>query len=197
MFHDLFSPETLQFWVEQHPIWGLLLGFFLPFAEAFLPVLPIVVFAVVNVNAFGLLLGFLLTWSGAVTGAYAVFLIVRRYGQNRFVKKLNGHPYVEKMMWRINEQGVIPLFVLLCFPFTPSFLINIVGALSNIRQRHYLLATMTGKAVMLLLLSYIGADLRSFITQPLKSLVVMAVLAALWFIGKKVEEYYHAHGGRR
>ncbi|TDM03772.1 TVP38/TMEM64 family protein [Macrococcus carouselicus] len=191
MFHELFTPATLQHWVEQHQYLGLLLGFLLPFIEAFLPVLPIIVFAVVNVNAFGLLLGFLLTWSGAVIGAYAVFLLVRRYGQSRFVARLNRHPYVEKLMWRINENGAFPLFVLLCFPFTPSSLINIVGALSNIRQHRYLMAVMAGKAVMLMLLSYIGADLQSFISQPLKSIAVLLVLIALWFLGKKVEDYYH------
>ncbi|GGA99050.1 TVP38/TMEM64 family protein [Macrococcus hajekii] len=194
MLHDLLSPDYLQQWVQHHPILGIFIGFLLPFIEAFLPVLPIIAFAVVNVNAFGLLPGFFITWSGAVAGAYSVFLLIRRFGQHRFVERLNKHPYVKKMMWRINEQGVLPLFILLCFPFTPSSLINIVGALSNIRQHRYLAAVMAGKAVMLLLLSYIGADLKSFITQPVKTVIVICLLLLLWLIGKKVEDYYERKG---
>ena len=55
--------------------------FFLPFLEAFLPFLPLVVFIVANVNAYGFLFGFLLSWVGSVAGAYTVFLVIRKYGR--------------------------------------------------------------------------------------------------------------------
>lgn len=187
----LLNQQALMEWFKEYRMLGIVLAFLLPFIEAFLPFLPIIVFAVVNVNVFGFIPGFLLTWSGAVSGAYIVFIIVRTYGQSRFLKSLNHHPHVRKFIGQIDAHGIIPLFVLLCFPFTPSGIINVVAALSAVQKRHFLLAAAAGKAVMLLLLSYIGNDISSFVTQPKKSIIVLLLLLILWWLGRKVENYYH------
>lgn len=186
-----FTEQGVSDLLAQFRGFGMFFAFFLPFIEAFLPFLPIIVFAVVNVNAYGIVIGFLLTWSGAVTGAYLVFIIVRRYAMTRWFNHLYDHPYVRRFIGRVHRQGIIPLAVLLAFPFTPSSIINIVAALAGIRQRDYLIAVMTGKALMLLLLSYIGADIYSFVRQPEKSIIVITILVLLWWGGKKAEQYYH------
>lgn len=183
-----FSEEAIKGYFDTFESFGIILAFLLPFIEAFLPILPIALFAVVNVNTYGLFLGFIITWLGACSGAYIVFLLVRKFGQHKFLRHLNNHPHTLKFIRRIDEKGVTPLFILLCFPFTPSSVINVVAGLSTIPLKQYLFAVFCGKAVMLFILSFIGNDIYSFVREPKKSIIVAIVLIILWVIGKFLEK---------
>lgn len=183
-----FSEQAIKGYFDTFESFGIIIAFLLPFIEAFLPILPIALFAVVNVNTYGLFLGFIITWLGAFCGGFLVFLIVRKYGQHRFLKRLSKHPHTLKFIRRVDERGVMPLFILLCFPFTPSSLVNIVAALSTIDIKRYLVAVLCGKAVMLFMLSFIGNDIYSFVREPKKSIIVAIALFILWAIGKFLEQ---------
>ncbi len=190
------SEDSIMGWIDKFKSFGIIIAFILPFLEAFLPILPIVVFAVVNSNAYGIIPGFLLTWSGAMIGAYVVFLIIRHFADSRLIKKITGRPKVHRFIESVNNRGAIPLMILLCFPFTPSSLINIVAALSKIRQHEYLVVVGVGKAVMLIILSFIGSDIRSFFVQPQKSALVVLLLIFLWWAGQRLELYYDRKTGK-
>lgn len=194
---EYFSEDAIKGYFDTFESFGIIIAFLLPFIEAFLPILPIALFAVVNVNTYGLFLGFIITWLGAFCGAYIVFLLVRKYGQHRFLRHLNNHPHTLKFIRRIDEKGVVPLFILLCFPFTPSSLINVVAGLSTITMKQYLFAVLIGKAVMLLMLSFIGNDIYSFVREPKKSIIVAIVLFLLWWIGKLLEQHFTKVGAKR
>src|SRR5690606_33598394 len=81
-----------------------------------------------------------------------------------------------------------PLFLLLCLPFTPSALVNLVAGLSNIRKHYYLLTVMAGKLVMVFTISFVGYDLRALFTQPLRTAIVVIVIVLLYIIGKLLEK---------
>ncbi|WP_414051138.1 TVP38/TMEM64 family protein [Macrococcus animalis] len=183
-----FSEEAIKGYFETFESFGIIIAFLLPFLEAFVPILPIALFAVVNVNTYGLFLGFIITWLGAFCGAYIVFLLVRKYGQHKFLRHLNNHPHTLKFIRRVDEKGIMPLFILLCFPFTPSSVINVVAGLSTVNIKYYLIAVLCGKAVMLFMLSFIGNDIYSFVREPKKSIIVAIVLFLLWVIGKLLEK---------
>ncbi|RAI80368.1 TVP38/TMEM64 family protein [Macrococcoides goetzii] len=192
-----FSEEAIKGYFDTFESFGIIIAFLLPFIEAFLPILPIALFAVVNVNTYGLVLGFIITWLGAFCGAYFVFLLVRKYGQHKFLRHLNKHPHTLKLIRRIDEKGVMPLFILLCFPFTPSSVINVVAGLSTISLKQYLIAVLSGKAVMLFILSFIGNDIYSFVREPKKSIIVAIALFILWMIGKLIERSITQNEARR
>ena len=56
------TVEQVQQWFALFGDLGYSVGFLLPFIEAFLPILPIIVFVIVNVNAYGLIIGTILAW---------------------------------------------------------------------------------------------------------------------------------------
>ncbi len=60
--------RLVSFLLRSYESLGPIPGFLLPFLEAFLPFLPLVVFVMTNAAAYGLLEGFLLSWSGASMG---------------------------------------------------------------------------------------------------------------------------------
>lgn len=167
---------------------GPLFAIGLPALEAFFPFLPLIVLIIVNANSFGLWLGFLLTWIGACLGSILVFLIVRKLGQKRILHFLNKHKTVKKLVIWMENKGFSPLFLLLCFPFTPSAAVNVVAGLSKISIWQYSLAVIAGKFVMIFIVSFIGYDLSTLINEPLRLIIAIFVIFLLWFVGKNLEK---------
>ncbi|TCT16698.1 putative membrane protein YdjX (TVP38/TMEM64 family) [Melghiribacillus thermohalophilus] len=170
---------------------GPLPGLLLPMLEAFLPFLPLFVFVLANSMAYGLLEGFLFSWAGAVVGAILVFTLIRRLGQTRLFQFIRRNKQVKKVMSWLERHGFGLLFLLLCFPFSPSAVINVVVALSRVSYQQFFLAVILGKAVMIFTISYVGHSITSFATQPMKTIVVGIGTALFWMLGKYIEKRLH------
>lgn len=182
-----FTLENIMELIQRYRSFGPIPGILLPMLEAFLPFLPLFIFVMANASAFGLWLGFLYSWLGSCVGALLLFLLIRRFGQRRIFAFLAKHPKVQKMMDWVDRHGFGPLFLLLCFPFTPSVVVNVVAGLSKISLYQYMLAVSIGKMVMIFTISFVGYDLRSLITQPYRTAIVFLVIFILWYVGKRIE----------
>ena len=91
LFQDIinwFSEDNIIELIETFRSFGIFIAFLLPFIEAFIPFLPIILFVIANVNAYGLFLGFIISWIGTVTGSYLVFLFLRLISKKPFMKKI-------------------------------------------------------------------------------------------------------------
>ncbi|MFJ5769182.1 TVP38/TMEM64 family protein [Psychrobacillus sp. NPDC093180] len=185
---DWFSWDTLTNLTQDYRALGPIIGILLPFLEAFLPFLPLIVFIVANVTAYGLLFGFLISWAGSVIGAYTVFLVIRKYGRARVLGFITRHEKIQKLILWVERNGFGPLFLLICFPFTPSALVNIVAGLSNMKKKTYLWTVTLGKLIMIFIVSFIGSDIKELITQPVRTAIVVIIIGILWFVGKRVEK---------
>lgn len=184
---EWFTVENIETLAEQYRTLGPLIGILLPFLEALLPFLPLVVIVVANASSYGLWIGFLLSWIGTVLGSYVVFLIVRKFGKHPKLKRFIQKENVQKLIKWVDMRGLSPLFILLCFPFTPSVLVNIVAGLSHIKKKYYFIVLLAGKFVMILSMSVLGYDVSSFIKNPLKLVLVVIAVILLWVISKVVE----------
>lgn len=184
---EWFTIENIMSLIQEYRALGPIPGILLPMLEAFLPFLPLFLFVMANASAFGLWLGFLFSWIGACSGALLVFLLFRKFGQKRILAFIQKHSKIQKLMAWIENHGFGPIFLLLCFPFTPSAVVNIVAGLSRINIYQYMLAVLTGKMVMIFMISFIGHDIRSLITQPLRTAIVAGVIFILWYVGKRIE----------
>jgi uncharacterized membrane protein YdjX (TVP38/TMEM64 family) len=186
-FEEWFTLENMLNLMKQYRSFGPFPGILLPLLEAFIPILPLVIFVIANANAFGLWLGFLYSWLGACLGAMLVFLAVRKFGQKKVFAFLSKHPKVQKLMKWVERHGFGPIFLLVCFPFTPSALVNIVAGLSKISLVQYVLAMFIGKMVMIFTISFVGYDLHSLMTKPLRSVIVSIIIFVLWYFGRRIE----------
>lgn len=189
---EWFTVENIELVAAQYRTLGPVIGLLLPFLEAFLPFLPLVVFVVANASAFGLWLGFLLSWLGSAAGSYVVFLLVRHFGKHPRLRFITGSKKVQKLIKWVDMSGISPLFVLLCFPFTPSVIVNIVAGLSHIHKKFYFVVLLAGKFVMILGMSVLGYDLKSLLTSPVKLIIAAVAIVILWFIGKLIEKRLNA-----
>ena len=90
------------------------------------------------------------------------------------------------MKW-VDNHGFSPLFLLPCFPFTPSAIVNIVAGLSTVSFWKYGLAVIGGKMVMIFTISFIGYDIPALIHQPIRTVIVFIIIFILWYVGKRIE----------
>lgn len=192
-FKAWFTLENIMNLIQDYKALGPLPGILLTILEAFLPFLPLFLFVMANASAFGLWLGFLYSWLGACIGALLVFSFIRKYGQKRLLAFLPRHQKVRKLMDWVERHGFGPLFLLLCFPFTPSAVVNIVAGLSKLSFAQYMLAVCIGKMVMIFTISFIGYDIRSLVTQPFRTIIVFIIIFILWFAGRRIEARLNKH----
>ena len=184
---DFFSAEHLLYLLEEYRDLGPLPGILLPMIEALMPFLPLVVIIAGNAAAYGFWFGFLFSWIGAVFGSLIVFLIFRRLARQRFMGFISRHPKVLSMLDWFERHGFGMIFLLLCFPFTPSSLINVVAGLSKINVLTFSLAVILGKMVMISVVAFVGHDIVSLVRQPEQLVVLLLAMAILWMIGKYIE----------
>lgn len=192
-WQKFFEEELLYEYVvealENYEKLGSFIGISLPFIEAILPFLPLVVFVFVNIAAFGLVKGFIYSWIGTVFGSLVVFFFFRRLGNTSLLKKVRHHEQVKKVTHIVDRRGFGLIFLLLCFPFSPSFVINIVSGLSKVSWQQFALAVIFGKAVMIFSVSYVGENVFSFAEHPIRTIIIAVSIVLFWLIGKQIENY--------
>ncbi|MGM8366093.1 TVP38/TMEM64 family protein [Virgibacillus sp. W0181] len=181
---DEYIIELLNDYESLGPIPGIVL----PFIEAFLPFLPLVVFVIANGAAYGLLKGFLYSWIGSSLGSILVFLVIRKLGDKRIFQVIRKNKQVKKVTSWLERHGFGPLFLLLCFPFSPSSVINVVAGLSKISIQQFILAVLLGKTVMIFSIAYIGSSIFEFAKNPVRTIIVGIGIVLFWVVGKYIEK---------
>ncbi|MEN1970231.1 TVP38/TMEM64 family protein [Lentibacillus sp. N15] len=180
--------EYLEQLLSKYEALGPLPGILLPFLEAFLPFLPLVVFVFANAAAYGLFEGFLLSWLGSSLGAISIFIIIRKLGRKRIFTVIRKNKQVHKVTAWLERHGFGPLFLLMCFPFSPSAVINVVAGLSKISLQQFALAVLLGKSVMIFTMAYVGASIISFAKNPVRTIMIGICIVLFWVLGKYIEK---------
>lgn len=182
------TVENIQQFLQQYRALGPFPGILLPLAESFFPPLPLILFVVGNGAAYGFLYGSLLSLIGTCTGSVIVYWIFRKLSDRRFGRWIKKNRKIRSTLYWLEQHGFGPLFLLFCFPFTPSSLVNVASGLSGLNFRSFLLAVLLGKTIMICFVSYIGDSWLDLFYNPLKFLVIAGVVLILWLIGKQVEK---------
>ncbi|MBR6137892.1 MAG: TVP38/TMEM64 family protein [Bacilli bacterium] len=166
---------------------GMLVGFFLVFIECFIPVLPLSVFVALNVNAFGFLGGFLISWSATCLGSYLCYLFFL-FIEGKLTEKFLKRKTIKKIKNSIDKFEKIKfteLVLIITLPFTPSCLVNILAGLTKVAKEKFLIALLIGKSFTIVFWGYIGKSLIESLTD-LKSLIYIFVTLLLAYIISKI-----------
>ncbi|MCG1201211.1 TVP38/TMEM64 family protein [Staphylococcus epidermidis] len=184
------SLSQLEEWFDAFRQFGYISGFIMLYLRAIVPVLPLTLYVVLLIHAYGLFPGIIISWLGIVSGTFTVFLICKKFVNTIRMKKLKSRKSVQRLISFIDRQGLIPLFVLLCFPFTPNTLINIIASLSHIKIKYYFFVLVISKLISITILGVMGKEIFTIFTNPLRALIMIVLLVVLWFISKKVEKHF-------
>jgi uncharacterized membrane protein YdjX (TVP38/TMEM64 family) len=181
------SPGQLQSQLESYAAFGPLPGIIAPFLESLLPFLPLLLIIAANANIYGLGLGILYSWAGVCCGCLLVFWLSRKLGSGFRSWLQRKFPASERFFKWIERKGFTPIFLLACFPFSPSVLINIASGLTTVPVRVYVIAIVMGKAVMITTISLLSFDITNILEAPWRILLAVVCLLLMWLLGKRLE----------
>lgn len=177
----------IEFSTEYISRGGILFGFLLVFSECFFPMLPLSVFVTLNVNAFGLLGGFLISWLATCLGSFICYLFFRFIGTKISEKFLN-RKIIKKIINatdRFKRIKFTELVLIITLPFTPSFLINILCGITQMKKEKFLFSLFIGKAFSISFWGYIGKTFIDSITD-LHSIIFILVAVGIAYIVSKI-----------
>lgn len=189
IFEKLTTQGGLEALFQDVEQLGFLIGFLLVFMESFLPFLPLFIIVVVNINAYGFILGSLISYSGTVLGSYLVFLLMRYFFRKPAQKYIAKYKRLASLLDFVDRRGFVFLFILLALPFTPTSVINVIAALSNLKKVVYLYILLVAKAIMILTMAVVGYDVTSFFNSPLRLTLTIAGLVLIYFFSKWYQKY--------
>ena len=166
---------------------GILVGFFLVFIECFIPALPLSLFVALNINAFGFLIGFFISWCATCLGSYICYRFFSFVDRKLSDKFLNRRliQKVKKGISKFQKIKFTELVLIITLPFTPSFLINILSGLARVSREKFLLSILIGKGFTVVFWGYIGKSLIESLTD-IKSIIYIVVTLVLAYVISKI-----------
>ena len=158
------SLSQLEEWFDAFRQFGYIPGFIMLYLRAIVPVLPLTLYVVLLIHAYGLFPGIIISWLGIVSGTFTVFLICKKFVNTIRMKKLKSRKSVQR--------------------------INIIASLSHIKIKYYFFVLVISKLISITILGVMGKEIFTIFTNPLRALIMIVLLVVLWFISKKVEKYF-------
>jgi uncharacterized membrane protein YdjX (TVP38/TMEM64 family) len=184
------SFEQLEEWFDLFRQFGYIPGFVLIYFRAIIPILPLTLYVILIMHTYGAIVGIIICWLGIVSGTFTMFLIFKRLVNTNKMKQFKTKRSVQRLISFIDRQGLIPLFILLCFPFTPNTLINVVASLSHIKTKYYFIVLTLSKLISITVLGIMGREVTTIFTNPIRAIVTILFFIILWFISKRVEKHF-------
>lgn len=179
--------EQIIYSLQEYKLLVAAVGFIIIMIETFIPVLPLVAIVGANTFVLGIGLGFSVSWIGSSIGSIVLFLICKKCSDSKFVKRLNNKKTEKFKKW-VKRQGFGMMFIVYLCPFIPDFLITITAGISKMKLRDFVPGMILGKFIMFLVISYIGSDIKTFITDPLKVISLIILVLVFWILGNKVNK---------
>ena len=175
-----FIASTIIF-IKSLGLTGGFISVFLIFVEAFIPMLPLIAFVSVNIVIFGTLLGFILSSISTILGGSVVFLLSRKFFKSRVIVYLEKHPkfkIIKSLKKGLDKISLSGLSLIIACPFTPSFVINIGGGLSNMSFAKYIASMLIGKFCMIYFIVFVGTNIVEVFHNPI---AIVKILLAFVF----------------
>lgn len=120
---------------------------------------PAVIFSTANVILFGIVPGIILSCVAETVGVTIAFVLMRFYFREAAEKAIAKSPFLAKVDQYSGRKGFIIMLIGRMVPYLPSAVMNAVGALSSIRFRDYVFASLVGKFPSTGIEAIIGHDL--------------------------------------
>lgn len=173
-------------------VYGPILGCALILVESILPILPLSVFITLNFYAFGHVLGFIISYVLTVAGCNLAFFLCRKTMSNRFdrlTKKFDKNKIL-KLVKKFSEIKFKHLVLLMAFPFTPAFLINIFSGVSDMPQKKFLAAAAIAKPFMVYFWGYVGVTLIDSLKHPIYLVRVVIILIVAYVLSTIINKKF-------
>ncbi len=179
--------EHILYFARDFWILSIVLGFLAAYIESFIPALPLMAIAAVNAAINGFVVGFIVSWLGSCAGTISVFIIAKKLMGTKFFEKHRSDKLTE-MVEKVKKMEFKAIFIFYTIPVIPSSLITLASSYCKIDYKEFIPPMMSGKFLMMFLVSYIGSDVIGFFKSPIKIAVVLITSVVAYFLATKVKK---------
>jgi uncharacterized membrane protein YdjX (TVP38/TMEM64 family) len=152
------STDNFKAWIDSLGFWGPVVFFLLCTAQVIFAPIPGNLTGIAGGAMFGLLGGFLLTYSGILIGSILAYL-VGQYGGRRLVIKFIGEGRYKKYTKIFHSDLSWGLFIIFLVPFFPDDILCILAGISPLPLRRFIILVAIGRAPSAFINSAVGAGL--------------------------------------
>ncbi len=180
---ELFSSfyNIIMDTIEALGVFGPVLGSIFIILESIIPPLPLFVFITINFIAFGYFWGFLISWICTIIGCVIAYGLVKKYLRNFVVKRIRNMNLLTRCMNYIENLSLSKVTVILAFPFTPAFMMNIAAGLVNMNFKKYITAIIISKVFLIFFWGFVGTSLVESFRHP-QSLIIVIIMMLLAYL---------------
>ena len=171
--------------IEKLIIFGPIAGFFLIILESIFPILPLGVFIAFNVEAFGLLQGFLLSYAATSIGCIISYYLFRNLLSDYYYNKIAKKKKLKKATKTFANIKFSNLVLVMALPFTPASLVNVIAGITKVPQIKFILAVVISKVFIIYFWGFVGKSLLSSFND-LKTLLILTIILILAYIISKI-----------
>ena len=190
-----FINEIVNNMINYIELYGPWLGFVIVILESILPFLPLFVFIALNVEAFGFIFGFILSWAATIVGCLISYFFFKYLVGNKIDKYINKNKKkqekLKKVIFAIKKVKFSTLVVLMALPFSPAFLFNIACGVTNVNFKKFLLALLISKISIIYFWGFIGTSLLESIMDITILIRVVVMLLVAFVVSKFVMKKYN------
>lgn len=186
--------EIVNSLVNYIQVYGPWLGFVIIVLESILPFLPLFVFIALNVEAFGAILGFIISWSATIMGCLISYFFFKYLVGNKLDKFLNKSKKkkekINRVINAIRKVKFSTLVLIMALPFSPAFAINIACGVTNVNLKKFFLALLISKVSIIYFWGFIGTSLLDSLLDVTKLIKVIIMLLIAFIFSKFIMKKY-------
>ncbi len=194
--------DALFEFASQNPLLILLFSFLLPFAEAFIPIFPLIGLVLAsdtlissiwpNAIIFTKLITIVICAAGSITGAVLVYLFVRNVFKTRLDTKFKDSvKYTNASNFVANANTFVSTMVL-SLVIVPVSIFNIAFALSDVKFTKYLRIQIASKIIMVSYVAILGNMIIDIKNDPVLGITAIIIFSLIvivgYFVSKKIGE---------
>lgn len=168
--------------LRSYGMWAMVVSMVIDILINVLGFLPSIFISTANGVVFGLVPGVIISWLAECIGVIISFWLMRRFLRQYAERLIAKSKYLKIMDEFSGANGFKMMLVARSLPYFPSGIITAVGAVSSIRFREYVLATLIGKFPAVALEVVVGHDLVNY-EQNLARLSIVIGLSSLIYCG--------------
>lgn len=166
-FVQNFNEKFFGFWerfAKEYPALIWLIVIILPYIEALLPFLPLIVIVGFNIQILTPLFGpilspifaVLLSAIGSFLGTFTVFLFIRGTFGLRLRQKIENNPKVLSIVRWLENRSSLFIILVMSNPYTPGSLFNYAMSITKIDIKRYFKITFISKTICIFWLAILG-----------------------------------------
>lgn len=166
--------------------WAVVFGFFLILLVNSIGFPPAIIFSSASALIFGLIPGILLAWIAETVGVAISFVLLRFLFRDAAEEAIAKNAYLQKIDEMSGSKGFQIMLVARIIPYLPSGLLNILGAISKMSFKAFVLAALIGKLPSTAIEATIGHDAVS--SDDPTRLIIMTAIALIMVVGYIIYE---------